>query len=538
MRITIFLVLLSFFARAQQSSITAAAQLNNYSTSQYDQLPLLLNEDNVFFFSSHKERSMFQQISVETGVTTTGVPVTQAKFDDNKVGFIYDLGPNALKATSTSNAVPPVLDSDATKNTSFYFSGSKHLFIMNSRSICKNFHTAGETFSIFLWAKKEVNGTAMPMMANTNATSTNLGFYLATTTGNKVIFALYAGASGNPIASYTSTADFLIADSWTPIIITVSGSGATAGTMYIGDNTPESFNVDNEGSASLPTGQVTFGSRENLGTFFTGNLDCFGAQNRVLTTEEIEDFQAYNPARSTANFLTLEIEYDFDDESTMWADVAKTTPITDGTGIAQVTNKKTSNFGPRTDDLTQPTSGSRPLYQSNVTNGLGVAEYDGIDNTLPLAEITERGGAFVIFFVIKNEDLDFGSRPIASSTDSYFVITGPNYDAGSIFDSPYYVLHHEVSVSSDNPSGALSNGLDYEVFGIRRNQNITEVFTQDGTSKKTSVRQWQVSELGRDQSGTNGFWMDGNFGKFIKYNGWMTDVEMIEKLNEIKNQYN
>jgi hypothetical protein len=497
--------------------------------------PLLLGADTVFFFSSSRTKTLFQEVNVASVNNAIGVPLTRSTTDGNSVGFMYDCGPNALKATAADNTVKPTLTSGNGRNTGFDFA-TQYLRISNSQSILKNFNKSNTAFSIFCWAKKDVDGTNMCMMANIPGSTLNHGIFLGTTTGNRINILISWGSSGNASVNYTTTASFTVAMGWQPIIVTIAGAGAGQGSIHIG-STVETFTVDNEGSTTNATGLMTFGASSALASFYNGQMDNFGAQNRVLTAAELTNYKTYNPARDSSNFYIKEIEYDFNSATNLWADTAKTIPITDNTGIAAVTNKLPTNFGPRTDDMTQSTSGSRPLYQSNVVNGLGVAEYDGTDDTLVLSELTERGGAWVIYVIVKQEDLTNGSHVAFSGGNVYWTLTGLNY-AGASLTNPYSVIHH--AIGSDSAGQEASPTNTYTVLAFRRDGSETTLFTDKFLSMTiTSLLQFSIGELGRDAFGVPNNWMmDGNYAKFIKYNGYKTDVEILAEIASLVDTFN
>jgi hypothetical protein len=501
--------------------------------------PTLLGADTVFFFSSSRTKTLFQEANVTSANNSVGVPLTRSSLDAESVGFMYDSSPNALKASCVDNTVKPTLISGNGRNTGFDFSGTQYLRISNSQSILKNFNKANTPFSIFCWAKKDVDGTAMCLMANIPGSSLNHGIFLGTTTGNKLNILISWGSSGNTSVNYTTTASFTVAMGWQPIIVTIAGAGVGQGSIHIG-STIETFTVDNEGSTTNATGLMTFGASSALASFYNGQMDNFGAQNRVLTAGELTDFKAYNPVRDASNFLIKEIEYDFNSTANMFADTAKTTPITDNTGIAAVTNKLSTNFGPRTDDLTQNTAGSRPLYQQNIINGLGVAEYDGTDDTLQFVEVTERGGAWVVFVVVKQEDLINGSHMAYSGSSVYWTLTGLNYSGNPPgTDNPYSVVHH--AVGDGNVVFAEVDLNTYSVIAFRRDGTESKIFTDNHDSQSAASISLQFSfvELGRDAFGSPFSWqLDGNYAKFVKYNGYMTDSEVLAEIDTLVNTYN
>lgn len=496
--------------------------------------PTLLGADTVFFFSSSRLKTMFQEVTVFNADNSVGVPITPSDEDAESVGLIYDSSNNALKMSAASNTVKPTLTSGGGRNTGLDFSGTQYLRILNSQSILKNIHKASTPHSFGCWIKKDVDGTLMCIMGNTAGSTNNNGIHFSTTAANKIQAFCTFGTAGQNVYTHTSTASVLAADGWVSLIVVISGVGAGQGAMYIGSNAPETFTVSANGSNNLATGLFTVGANSSLGQFYNGQIDNWFCVNRALTADEITNFKSYNPVRDNSNFFVKEIEYDFNDTATIWADTTKTTPITDGVAIAAMTNKLPTNFGPRTDDLSQSTAGLRPLYQANIVNGLGVAEYDGVDDTLPFLEVTERGGSFVIYVVAENIDNTNGSRPLyAGSSSSYGVITGDNYVTEP--PNPRAVIHENIG--SESVSAQLDNTKAYNVFAYRKSGTSMKIFTDNGsTDEDTSSLQFALNGIGFSNQAD--WFMHGNVAKIIKYNGYKTDAQITAEVNALSAAYN
>lgn len=99
----------------------------------------------------------------------------------------------------------------------------------------------------------------------------------------------------------------------------------------------------------------------------------------------------------------LQLWLDFSDTSTLYQDAAKTTPVTANDDPVGCVEDKSGNSR----DLTQTTSGYKPLYKTNIQNSLGMARFDSGDDELTRASfdyawVLGSGTNTTIFVVIKN----------------------------------------------------------------------------------------------------------------------------------------
>lgn len=502
--------------------------------------PSLVTADNVLFFCSACNKANYQELGFFDVDISVNVPYTMADAEADPVGFMYDLGPNAFTATAVTAGSQPSLTFTSGRSSGMNFA-SELLNVQNSQSSLKSMHANGQQFSWAVWAKKSTDGTTMYL--NSNATSTaHYGILFNTTAANKIVISCVYGSAGNYRFLHTSTATFTIADGWTPIIVTIGANGAGNGTLYIGDKTPETFTINAVGAMNNATYDLCWGATASAyGSRFNGFMDCLTIQNRVLTAPEIAAFKAYNPASSTDSFLTKSHEFDFNDTATMWSDTTRTTPIVDGVGVALVDNKaSTTNFGPRLDYLIQAVAGKRPLYDANIINGLGIVDFDGVDDDLAIQSLTARGGAFVYFFVERHTKLAAAGDHImfSDTDDAYIAITDNNYVSGDpLLISPYIAAHQDVG-TSDTCAVNQSITSGYRVTAIRRNGNETKLYTDAGNNSYTSVKQYAFASIGRPANGSADWWKKGPYAKVVFYYGYMTDAQVTAAATALRTAYN
>lgn len=102
---------------------------------------------------------------------------------------------------------------------------------------------------------------------------------------------------------------------------------------------------------------------------------------------------------------------DSSDTTKLFADTAKTTPITDGTGVAAVVPAG----GSITTDALQSTSGSRPTYRANYSSsGYSALEFDGTADHLAIAHSSDWNVSILDVFAVLTLTSNSGSRGIIS----------------------------------------------------------------------------------------------------------------------------
>lgn len=124
---------------------------------------------------------------------------------------------------------------------------------------------------------------------------------------------------------------------------------------------------------------------------------------------------------------------DSSDPSKLFADTAKTTPITDGGGGAAVV----SAGGSITTDALQSTSGSRPTYRANYSSsGYPALEFDGTADYLSIAHSSGWNVSILDVFAVLTFTGSIAWRGIISKwtttawNDGWGIVVTPNSFAG------------------------------------------------------------------------------------------------------------
>jgi hypothetical protein len=206
--------------------------------------------------------------------------------------------------------------------------------------------------------------------------------------------------------------------------------------------------------------------------------------------------------------------------STLFADAAKTVPITDGTGVAAAV----SAGGSIATDALQSTSGSRPTYRANYSSsGYSALEFDGTADHFAIAHSAAWNVSILDVFAVLTLTSSSGSRGVISkwSNTSWSDGWGIAVDGGNFrFGAPNYTnaaarytggTRMLLHVHFENAGNGGQFGLYYGggVTGAGPQNNSASVF------------------IGRaDPSGA--FYMAGAINEICFFGGGETDQAIVD----------
>jgi hypothetical protein len=495
--------------------------------------PSAFGADTIFFFDAARSASIYQEINATGNASaTTGVPLNISDTDNDLVGYVYDLGPNALTLTnSASSATRPTLKSDGIRSSYFEFTGAHYLFIQNSTVILRPAFQASPVWGIMIWIKKGLDGTLQTVLSSSNGSASQRGFHLSLAAANKVLFRLCDG-DGSLMANHTTTAGVAVADGWTPIMVYVNGTGTT-GRITVGNNSEESFSISG-GVTNSATNNLYFGARPDASEPFTGGIAQVIMLNRVITAGEWTNWKAFNPTRSSVNFRTLAYRYDFTDITTQWSDASATVQATVNGSVNTITNDKTSNFGTNPRSLQQTTAANQGVHRSNVVNSQAALELDGSNDNYNLLTLFGRGGSQTIYIAYINQDQSLASNIIDATYPSYAS------SAGELYDPPnaYVAWHFDVSLPSDVVSVDVENANQVTIIALRTYGEQRTIFNYSGASNSTTTtKKFEPVNFGRAANGDASLYMDGYYLLIEDWHGHETDSQVIAHMQEIGEQF-
>lgn len=474
--------------------------------------------------------SVLSTMYVENNVTT--VPVTPVTATADKIGFMYTLGPMAAKFSAVSDATRPALGSRSGRSC-YEFSGanSERLRLTNTKDYLSPFISATPTWTIAFWVNSDNDGLNQTIIDSNNASFANGVHVKIVGTTLRLIF----GSGGSTqVINYTSPSGWITtAMGWIPVIITANGAGVGAGTVYVGANTA-TFNIL-AGAAGNSSTDLFMGSRAQTNDqTMDGGIGDIIVTNNVWSAGDRTWFYAWNPSRITTEFpAILDIDLDYNDVTKMFQEAAGTTPVAaNNDPIGRINpSLPATPFGSYNK---QWTGTNRPLYKTNQINGLGVGEWDGVDDNLT-AQGGEwpRGAKWTAFVIGKNFDATFGSHYLYDST--YLVETGANYINNPIPGQPYFVWHHSAG-SLNNAQADYPVISGFNITGAFRNGGQMGPFTQSTIGAAVSMPDaCYYSQMGREYVAN--FWLNGQVARLIMYSGIMTNAQITAKINELKTTY-
>jgi hypothetical protein len=500
--------------------------------------PASFGDNLVTWMDSSRLSTMMQEQA------SSGIPLTDVTADGQPIGLIYEMGSNAFILRADSDARRPVLGSDANVNAYITFDGTDdYLRCVNTAKYFNAFHKASPLFSIAILARmgSSTDASSRYLFGSNTNTTANSGIRMERTTANRIAVSATKSSAGNAVFSFTSTPTFTVSSGFQWILLEINGVGAGMGRLKVGANAWETFTV-NAGAATDAASDLFIGALNGptAGTYFKGDIAQMVVINRTLTTEDITNITAFNPAKSSRSTWKKQWDIDFNESSTIFSDTAGTTPIVNNATIRLIRHNQTSSFGPINRELTSAAAGSSPLWRENHRSGKSYAEYDGVDDNLDfnLSPTQERGGKWLTIIIFKNDDATIGSN-FLKGAEGYQVTTGTNYSGNTLNNgNPYFLAHTSQGggVPANPPATPQNGGEGYNIFVFRRNGSLWNSWGGDKV-KQSGTDSGSISYTDMGEQFNPNFWTDGFYGRMVKYNGVPTDSEVDTLIDSFKLEY-
>lgn len=286
---------------------------------------------------------------------------------------------------------------------------------------------------------------------------------------------------------------------------------------------------------ALPNYPIGFGGR-NGGTpdqFVKGTLSYWwvGTSSAQVLIKSVLD--AVTPSIFPAQpSFTGQADYNLDNTSKMWQDVAKTISVTNGDPVRVIEPSTGSG------DLIATSDANRATFSTNVINSLGAINFagDGDSYALP-STIT---GEHLFVFVFKNLDNTNGSHVLYGSR--YSPITGTAYSGNSAFGgNPYQTLHTTTGLYTDGIKLKNTTG-GFNIVAIKCRQISAGVFEWTHVNgliqatKTVITDSFNWSEIGREYIA--GWAAHGQCARIIYYSGIGSDKQLQDLMISLATTYN
>lgn len=514
----------------------------------------LIGPNTGMVLATHKLKSMMVEQSV---------PLTEVASDGDAVALVYDQTINGMIIRQDTAANRPILGSDGTRNSYLTFDGTNdNLPIRSSLSFFNTFHDVVPKGTFLIWFK--MNGgdaTTVFLISNTDLT-TDGGFQLFRNASNVLI--VRAG-DGDPVSggadlswTYTSTATVVTADGWRGMIVSINGTGASAGRFILMDSSlsileDQTFTVAAGTTVNAQTLTYIGARADSAGTvdlFLNGDISCIIVENFPVTDSLIDQFKNYNPPKDSTEFVPiLQSLVDVNNSAYIFSDAAGTVPVVADDPVRLVRNNiignfnTTPTFGALRRNMSTASAGVSPLFRTNILNGFPALEFDGSDDNFDLLNVLfeERGGKWTFFMVVENQDATNGShimRGVNTATGNYIVVTGSSYVGG--LTSPYVALHPDPVGTSVGIEGKGTGADGPKLFALRRHGTALAAWNGNKTkATDTSSSPFSVEDIGLAFAAIGATWnYDGYLFYFAKYNGVMSDAEVEAEIDRLNLKYN
>lgn len=217
---------------------------------------------------------------------------------------------------------------------------------------------------------------------------------------------------------------------------------------------------------------------------------------------------------------------DSSDPSKLFADTAKTTPITDGGGVAAVVPAG----GTITTDALQSTSGSRPTYRANYSgSGYPAIEFDGTADNLAIAHSSDWNVSVLDLLVVLTATSSTGARGVINK----FATVGWNDAWGLAVESGRFYCG---SPGYSTVSGPYIGGTRILIYCHFENGKNGAQFgpVYAGTNTGTGPQNTTASvRIGRGDP-TGAFYFAGAINEIKIFGGGMTEQEVMDSKNTIR----
>lgn len=228
--------------------------------------------------------------------------------------------------------------------------------------------------------------------------------------------------------------------------------------------------------------------------------------------------------------MTLLYQIDASVAGSLFADTAKTTPITNGTGVAAAAPVA----GSITTDALQATSGSRPTYRANYSSsGYPALEYDGSSDYLAVAHsaawnvsvldifavVTITNSASAQGIITKWTNSGWSDAWGVAMNNGAFACGSPAYTSFSakITTNQRMLIHCHLQAS--NNCGEFGPVYGGSTSGAGPSNNSASVM------------------IGRADNTTSGYWIYGAIHEVRVYGGGETDQTIVDVKNNLRSKW-
>jgi len=262
-----------------------------------------------------------------------------------------------------------------------------------------------------------------------------------------------------------------------------------------------------------------------LSYMYVGNASAPVMINAVLDAVTPSIFPA-EPA------FTLQDDFNFNDNTKMWQDVAKTLPVANTNPVRVIQSQVSAR------ELVATSDANRGTFSTAVINSLGALNFagDGDNYTLPNS-ISNTDHLFI--WVFQNLDNTYGSHLMYG--DRYVSNTGTGYVGNPAEGGAYFVAH----INTGSVSGALrfknfAGGFNIIAMKARLVSGSTYEWTfVNGLiqSEKTSLTEsFTWNEMGKNYLAN---WeMYGQLARFMHYSGVGSDKQLQDLILSLATTYN
>lgn len=289
-----------------------------------------------------------------------------------------------------------------------------------------------------------------------------------------------------------------------------------------------------QGSGSaLPNYPLGFGCRNQatpdqftkgvVSYMYIGNASAPALMNTALDSVTPSIF----PAEPT---FTLYDDFDLNDNSKMWQDVAKTLAVANTNPVRVIQSQVSAR------ELIATSDANRGTFGTAVINSLGAINFAGDGDSYALP--TTINSDHVLIWVFQNLDNTNGSHLVYGQ--NYVPVTGTGYVGNPAFGGPYFTPH---------PIGTAAGGVRLKntaggfniiamkaklVSGTTYEWTCVNGYLQANKDTKNASFTW--SEIGREYLA--GWAMHGPLARLLIYSGVGSDKDLQDLMISLATTYN
>lgn len=482
---------------------------------------------------------------------TSSLPTAEVTTNGEAVQLVYDLSTNSRAAAQLSANLQPLLGSDATRNSFLTFDGTNdYMTITGTQKFFNNFHSTNPVFCWYGWIKMNGgDGVTQRLYDSTDGVTSNVGIQFLRANTNKFLIRSCHGVLADFVWTVTSATSVLAATGWVAYTLSINGTGTNTGEFRLYNSAgtlleTTLFNVAATGTSADATTSLIWGSQLTPALWANASFSDFRIRNTPLTAAFISELLTkMNPARRSDNFTPRRHFYiDFSNSGYVFSNTAGTTPVVANDPIRYVRNNLSGNFGDLMRNLSSSSSGTSPLWKTNILNGFACAQWDGTDDNFDFENTLfgEQGGKWTMFFVMRNDDATFGSHIL--SGNNYVVLTGSAYSVSSppTLVNPRSVMHPDPAGTQVNTNAKGPGVDDFKVIAFRRNLSVLDAWNGDKVkTSDTSNSRFSITDMGLAHAAIGSDWnLHGYVALIDVYKGIMTDAQVESIIDKINALYN